>query len=43
MEGMFELLAQYYSSNLGREVMKGFKVRAKKCLHNGGIAPLGYD
>ena len=23
--------------------MKGFKVRAKKCLHNGGIAPLGYD
>ena len=43
MEGMFELLAQYYSSNLGREVMKGFKVRAKKCLHNWGIAPLGYD
>lgn len=43
MEGMFELLAQYYSSNLGREVMKGFKVRARKCLHNGGIPPLGYD
>ncbi len=43
MEGMFELLAQYYSSNLGREVMKGFKVRAKKCLHNGGKPPLGYD
>lgn len=43
MEGMFELLAQYYSSNLGREVMKGFKVRAGKCLHNGGKPPLGYD
>ena len=41
MEGMFELLAQYYSSNLGREVMKGFKVRAGKCLHNGGKPPLG--
>ena len=40
---MFELLAQYYSSNLGREVMKGFKVRAGKCLHNGGKPPLGYD
>lgn len=43
MEGMFELLAQYYSSNLGREVMKGFIVRAGKCLHNGGKPPLGYD
>ena len=43
MEGMFELLVQYYISNLGREVMKGFKVRANKCLHNGGKPPLGYD
>ena len=43
MEGMFELLAQYYSSNLGREVMKGFTVRANKCLHNGSKPPLGYD
>lgn len=43
MEGMLEILAQYYSSNLGTEVMKGFKVRAKKCLHNGGKPPLGYD
>ena len=36
-------VGQYYSQNLAREVMKGLKENAYKCIHNGGIAPLGYD
>lgn len=33
---------QYYSRNLGREVMKGLIVNADECKHNGGVPPLGY-
>lgn len=34
---------EYYSLNLSREVKKGQKENALKCIHNGGIPPLGYD
>lgn len=34
---------EYYSLNLAREVRKGQKENALKCVHNGGISPLGYD
>lgn len=34
---------EYYSLNLSREVKKGLKENALKCIHNGGIPPLGYD
>lgn len=34
---------EYYSLNLAREVRKGQKENALKCIHNGGIPPLGYD
>ena len=34
---------EYYSLNLAREVRKGQKENALKCIHNGGTAPLGYD
>lgn len=34
---------EYYSLNLAREVKKGQKENALKCIHNGGICPLGYD
>lgn len=43
MEGIFESLDQYYSLNLGREVMKGMSENARNCKHNGGRPPLGYD
>lgn len=44
MESVFEGIAEYYSKNLAREVMrKGVLPNAEKCLHNGGIPPLGYD
>lgn len=43
LESLLEGMAQYYSSNLAREVMKGMKESAYKCTHLGGIPPLGYN
>lgn len=43
MEAMQEVLAEYYSKNLAREVRKGLNVLASKGLHTGGVPPLGYD
>lgn len=43
MEGMVELLAEFYSLNLAREVKKGLKENALKAQHTGGLAPFGYD
>ena len=43
LESLLEAMAEYYSKNLGREVMKGLIVNSNKCLHNGGPSPLGYD
>lgn len=43
LESVLEGMAEYYSKNLSREVMKGMKETALDCKHNGGIPPLGYD
>ncbi|MDI6872569.1 MAG: recombinase family protein, partial [Bacillota bacterium] len=43
LEAMLEAMAEYYSRNLAREVMKGMRETAYKCQHAGGRAPLGYD
>jgi len=43
LESLLEGLAEYYSANLGREVMKGMTENAYQCKHTGGIPPLGYD
>ena len=43
LESVLEGIAEYYSRNLSREVMKGLKENAFKGLHCGGIPPLGYD
>ncbi len=44
MESVLEGMAEYYSKNLSREVMrKGMIPNAEKCKHNGGVPPLGYD
>lgn len=43
LESMLEGMAQYYSANLAREVMKGMKENAYQCRHTGGLPPLGYD
>ena len=43
LESVLEGMAEYYSRNLAREVMKGLRETAYKCKHTGGIPPLGYD
>lgn len=43
LESVLEGMAEYYSANLSREVMKGMKETALQCRHNGGTPPLGYD
>ncbi|WP_072071483.1 recombinase family protein [Peptoanaerobacter stomatis] len=43
MESLYEGMAEYYSLNLGREVMKGMMENAEKGLFTGGIPPLGFD
>lgn len=42
LESMLQGMAEYYSANLSREVMKGMRETAYKGKHNGGIPPLGY-
>ena len=43
LESVLEGMAEYYSRNLGREVMKGMRETALQCKHTGGRPPLGYD
>ena len=43
LESLLEGMAQYYSANLAREVMKGLKENAYQCKHTGGYPALGYD
>jgi site-specific DNA recombinase len=43
LESCLEGMAQYYSLNLAREVMKGMRESAYNCTHLGGKPPLGYD
>jgi len=43
LESVLEGMAEYYSKNLAREVMKGMKENAYQCKHTGGTPPLGYD
>lgn len=42
LESVLEGMAEYYSKNLAREVMKGMKENALKAKHNGGTPCLGY-
>lgn len=42
LESVLEGMAEYYSANLAREVMKGMKETALQCKHTGGKPPLGY-
>lgn len=43
LESVLEGMAEYYSANLSREVMKGLKENALQAKHTGGTPPLGYD
>lgn len=43
LESVLEGMAEYYSKNLAREVMKGMRETALQCKHTGGKPPLGYN
>ncbi|MBM7855881.1 DNA invertase Pin-like site-specific DNA recombinase [Desulfohalotomaculum tongense] len=43
MESVIEGMAEYYSRNLARDVMKGMKETTLQGKHTGGKPPLGYD
>ena len=43
LESVLEAMAEYYSKNLAREVIKGMRENALKGHHTGGLPPLGYD
>ncbi len=43
LESVYDGLAEYYSANLGREVIKVLKENALNAKFNGGTPPLGYD
>lgn len=43
LKAMLTGMNEYYSLNLAREVRKGQKENALKCVHNGGLPPLGYE
>ena len=43
MKSLMRALSEYYIMDLADEVKKGHKETALKGLHNGGVAPFGYD
>ena len=43
LESVLEAMAEYYSKNLAREVMKGMKESALQCRAVGGRPPYGYQ
>lgn len=43
LEGMIESYSQFYTQNLAREVEKGRRENAYKCMHIGGKPPYGYN
>lgn len=42
LEGIMEVISEFYSMNLKAESMKGLTENAKRGFHNGGRAPYGY-
>jgi len=42
LEGIMEVISEFYNMNLKNETMKGMKENAKRGYHNGGQAPYGF-
>jgi DNA invertase Pin-like site-specific DNA recombinase len=42
LEGIMEVISEFYNMNLKTETMKGMRENAKRGFHNGGIAPYAY-
>ena len=42
LEGMIEVIDEFYSINLAQDTLRGMKENAGRGYHNGGIIPIGY-
>jgi site-specific DNA recombinase len=42
LEGMIEVIDEFYSINLAQDTLRGMKENAGRGYHNGGIVPVGY-
>ncbi len=42
LEGMIEVIDEFYSTNLAEDVLRGMAENASKGFHNGGKPPFGY-
>ena len=42
LEGMIEVIDEFYSNNLAQDTIRGMKENAERGFRNGGIAPIGY-
>ena len=42
LESMLEGMAEYYSAELSKKVVRGLTENALKCKYNGGTLPIGY-
>jgi DNA invertase Pin-like site-specific DNA recombinase len=43
LEGMLEVISEFYNMNLRNETLKGMTENAKRGFHNGGAVPYGYQ
>lgn len=43
LEGMLEVISEFYNMNLRNETLKGMTENARRGYHNGGAAPYGYQ
>ena len=43
LEGLLEVIDEFYSVNLAQDTVRGMKENALRGFHNGGITPLGYN
>ena len=42
LEGILEVVDEFYSNNLASDTMRGMKENASRGFHNGGNIPFGY-
>jgi DNA invertase Pin-like site-specific DNA recombinase len=42
LEGMIEVIDEFYSTNLAQDTIRGMKENATRGYYNGGIPPIGY-
>ncbi len=42
LEGMIEVVDEFYSTNLSQDTLRGMKENASRGFRNGGVVPMGY-